>query len=257
MGNRRKQEIALSFGFLIAFFVAWHLFAMIFDSVLIPAPIGTARAVVELIFETQTWRSFWLSNQSLAIGFVLSIAVGVVIGLSTGRVAWLERALDPWLDLLLVLPMAMMMPIILMTLGFSLSARVLIVFLFAVPIVIVNTRAGVREVPPELIDMARVFGANEFDLWKRILIKSAAPAMWTGFRSGLGRSISGMVLSELLLVAVGIGYMFQLFQGQFDPERTFGLVALLIAESLLLLKALRLVERRAIPWFHIDKFQNQ
>jgi len=255
--NRRKQEIALSFGFFIAFFVAWHLFTKIFESVLIPTSIGTARAVVELIFETQTWRSFWLSNQSLAIGFVLSIAAGVVIGLIISRVAWMERVLDPWLDLLLVLPMAMMMPIIIMTLGFSLSARVVVVVLFAVPVVIVNTRAGIREVPSELIDMARVFGANEFDLWRQILIKSAAPSMWTGFRIGLARSITGMVLSELLLVAVGIGMLFQLFQGEFDPDKTFGLVALLIAESLLLLKAVHLLERRAIPWFHIDKFQNQ
>jgi len=255
--NRRKQEIVLSFGLLIAFFVAWHLFTIIFDSVLIPTSIGTGRAAVELIFEIQTWRSFWLSNQSLAIGFVLAIAVGVVIGLIIGRVAWMERGLDPWLDFLLVLPMAMIMPVIIMAVGFSLSARVLVVFLFAVPVVIVNTRAGIREVPPELIDMARVFGANEFDLWKQILIKSAAPVMWTGFRIGLSRGISGMVLSELLLVAVGVGMMFQVFQGAFEPDKTFGLVALLIVESLLLLKVLRLVEHRAIPWFHIDKFQNQ
>lgn len=255
MAKKRKQEILLSIGFFVLLVLAWQLFTMKFDSVLIPSSLGTVRAVIELIFEAQTWKSFWLSNQSLAIGFLLSIVVGVIIGLVIGRVAWMERVLDPWLDFLLVLPMAMMMPVIIMTLGFSLSARVLIVFLFAVPVVIINTRAGIREVSPELIDMARVFGANEFHLWRHILIKASAPVMWSGFRSGLARAISGMVLSELLLVAVGVGMMFQIFQGQFDPDKTFGLVALLVAESLFLLKVLRLIERRAIPWFYIDKFQ--
>jgi NitT/TauT family transport system permease protein len=242
--------------FLIGFLIAWEVFTGFYNSVLIPSPAGTARATVELLFEAQTWESFWLSNQSLAIGFVLAVSVGVVVGLIIGRVAWMEKVLDPWLGFLLVLPMSMLMPIIIMTLGFSLTARVLVVFLFSVPVIIVNTRAGIREVPAELIEMGRVFGASELDLWKQIFVKSAAPAMWTGFRSGLARAITGMVLGELLLVAVGIGMLFQLFQGEFNPDRTFGLVALLIAESLILLKVLRIVERRMVPWLQVDKFEN-
>ncbi len=69
----------------------------------------------------------------------------------------------------------------------------------------------------------------------------------------MARAISGMVLSELLLVSVGIGTLFQTFQGEFNPEKTFGLVAILIAESLLILKAMALIERRSIPWFYTGR----
>ena len=77
--------------------------------------------------------------------------------------------------------------------------------------------------------------------------------IWSGLRAGMARAISGMVLSELLLISVGIGTMFQTFQGQFNPEKTFGLVAILVAESLLILKVMALLERRSIPWFYTGR----
>lgn len=238
------------------FILAWEFFFRIYDSVLIPAPLGTLRALGDLLVEAETWQALWTSNQSLIIGFIAAVLIGTTLGILVARLGWLERLVDPWLNVLLVLPMVMIMPIIIMAFGFSLSARVFIVILFSFPVIVVNTRAGIKEVPTELIEMARVFGATEADVWKQILVKASAPAIWTGYRLGLGRSITGMILGELLLVAVGIGRLFQLFKGQFEPDKTFALVCILVVESLLFLRLLRFVERRAIPWANSDIYQD-
>lgn len=238
--------------FLLVFVLTWQLFVNWHQSVLIPSPFGTLASAVNLFFEGSTWNYFWLSNQALIIGFSISVVVGVLLGLVVGRFDWAERVINPWLSILLVLPMSMLMPVIVVAIGFTLSARVLIVFLFTVPTVIVNTRAGLREVPSELIEMGQVFGAKEIDLWRKILLSAAAPAMWTGFRLGLGRAITGMVLGELLLVAVGIGAMFQQFSGDFAPDKTFALVVLLVIESITLMRIMRAIEVRTIPWFYIQ-----
>ncbi len=140
------------------------------------------------------------------------------------------------------------MPIIIMSLGFDMRARALVVGIFTFPMIAVNARAGVREVPGDLIDMAHSFGARERQVWTKILLSGAAPAIWTGLRIGLGRAITGMVLSELLLVSVGIGELLQLYKGTFRPERTYGLVVLIVAESLLLMAGVRALEHRAIAW---------
>lgn len=241
--------------FFVAFLVAWQVFVNWHESILIPAPIGTFESSFKLFLTGSTWNYFWLSNQALLLGFFFAIVVGVLIGLIVGRFDWAERVVNPWLSILLVLPMSMLMPVIVVAMGFTLSARVLIVFLFTFPTVIVNTRAGLREVPSELIEMGRVFGANEIDLWRKILLNSAAPAIWTGFRLGLGRAITGMVLGELLLVAVGIGVMFQQFTGEFAPDKTFALVLLLVIESVGVMRLLRAIEVRAIPWFYLQVAQ--
>lgn len=249
----KMKKYLPSLGFLIFLILAWQLFKRTYDSILIPSTSGMVRAFFTLLLDGSTWKSFWISNQSLALGFFISAVVGVTTGLLIGRLAWLERAVDPWLDFLLVVPMAMIMPALIMAMGFSLSSRVLIVCFFTVPVIVINTQAGLKQVSSELVDMAHVFGANEYKLWVKILIKGAAPMVWAGLRSGLGRAISGMVLSELLLSAVGIGILFQTFQGNFDPEMTFGLVAMLICESLLLLKIMNVIEHRAIPWFYTER----
>jgi NitT/TauT family transport system permease protein len=148
----------------------------------------------------------------------------------------------------------MLMPIIIMSVGFDLRARALVVFLFAVPMVVVNTRAGVREVSPDLIEMARVFGANERKVWQKILLNAASPAIWTGVRIALGRAITGMVLGELLLVSVGIGKLLQLYKGSFDPEKTYALVIIVVVESLVLMSVVRRLERRLIGWAARESF---
>ncbi|MGH2606797.1 MAG: ABC transporter permease subunit, partial [Anaerolineales bacterium] len=71
--------------------------------------------------------------------------------------------------------------------------RSAVVFVFAVAIVAVNTRAGMRDIDPNLIEMARSFGASEAQLWRRVLLPGARSAVLAGARLGLARAVSGMV----------------------------------------------------------------
>ncbi|MEX2658622.1 MAG: ABC transporter permease subunit [Acidimicrobiales bacterium] len=238
----------------IAFLLLWELAANWQNSLLIPNASTTLRSVVEVLGTGETWSALWISNQALLFGFGAALLTGIPSGLLMGRVRAIEKMADVWINVLVVLPMAMLMPIIIMSLGFDLRARSLVVLLFAYPMVAVNSRAGVREVPVELIEMSRVFGANEREIWQKVLLYAAAPAIWTGIRIGLGRAITGMILGELLLVAVGIGRLLQLYKGSFEPANTYALVTIVVAESLLLMSLVRRTERRMIPWAHTSVF---
>ena len=136
----------------------------------------------------------------------------------------------------------------LMSVGIGLASRVIIVVLFSVTMVIVNSRAGVRQVDPALIEMARCFGATERDIWQRILLPGSMPAIMTGVRIGLGRAITGMVIVELLLVTVGLGNLIQRYSANFQPEKLYALIIIIVLEALVLISIARWVERRAAPW---------
>jgi NitT/TauT family transport system permease protein len=238
----------------LVFFGLWEVWANRRDSLLVPNASETLTAVWDLLGDPEVWEALWLSNQALLLGFASTLVLGIPVGLLMGRVRAIEKMGDVWLNALLVSPMAMLMPIIIMSIGFDLRARALVVLIFSCPMVIVNTRAGVREVPTDLIEMARSFGANERLLWQKILISAASPAIWSGVRIGLGRAITGMVLGELLLVSVGIGRLLQLYKGTFEPHNTYALVVVIVAESLLLMSIVRRVERRVVPWATKDSF---
>ena len=226
----------------------WEAYARIAGLLLIPTFSATVLGIVKLVLDPGTWGAFLVSNQALVVGFSISVVLGVVLGLGAARFRSIEGFVDPYLSILLVTPMAALIPILIMSLGFELSSRVVLVVVFTIPVVIVNSRAGVRQVDPNLIEMATSFGAKEREIWTKILLPGALPAIMTGIRLGLGRGVTGMVIIELLMVAVGIGGLILKFQGNFSADLLYGVVVLVIMEALILVSILRAIERRVAPW---------
>jgi NitT/TauT family transport system permease protein len=205
-------------------------------------------ALVRLLGSEELWRAVWISNQAMVLGFALAAAIGIPLGLLMGRWHSLERSLDPYLSILLVTSKSALIPIVIMATGLGLLSRVLVVFLFAVVVITVNVRAGLHMVDPAWVEMARSFGATEGQLWHKILLRGAFPAILTGLRLGLARSISGMVSAELLLVALGIGRLMLHFQGTFDAASLYATILVVVAEAIALLQACRGLERRLTLW---------
>jgi NitT/TauT family transport system permease protein len=144
--------------------------------------------------------------------------------------------------------MAPLIPVIILALGLGLASRVLVVFVFTFVFVVVNTRVGLRNVDPGLIEMAHSFGANERQMWLKVLLPGAMPAIMTGVRIGLGRAITGMVTVELLMIATGIGRLMLFFGDHFDSASLYGVVFVVVAEAVILMEVAKRVEQRLIRW---------
>jgi ABC-type nitrate/sulfonate/bicarbonate transport system permease component len=255
--SRRILDSAWLYRF-IAFAVfagVWQIATLGSKNLLIPTFLETAIAFPQLLLDPVVWRAMLISNQALVIGFAIAIAVGVPIGLLMGRFRSAERFTNVYINIMLVTPVAALIPLMLMSVGIGLASRVIIVVLFSVTMVIVNSRAGVRQVDPALIEMARCFGATERDIWRRVLLPGALPAIMTGVRIGLGRAITGMVIVELLLVSVGLGNLVNRFSANFQPERLYALIIIIVLEALVLISLARWIERRAAPWARIAGFR--
>jgi NitT/TauT family transport system permease protein len=226
----------------------WELGATAANSLLIPTFSGTLRAVAAQIVDPEVWDAFFVSNEALVWGFVASLVIGIPLGFAAARLRGVEGFVDPYISILLVVPMAGLIPILLMSLGLGLSSRVVLVFLFAFPILVVNARAGVRQVDPTLIEMATSFGASEREIWRRILLPGSLPPIMAGVRLALGRAVTAMVIVELLMVSVGIGGLILEYRGFFKSAELYGVVVLVVIEALILIAAARAIERRLTPW---------
>lgn len=248
----RERVVASRWTYRIVAFVlfagAWQLFATLAGTFFIPSFTETTSAAASLAADPAVWGAFLLSNQSLVIGFAISVVLGVPIGLAMGRFRGAEQFTDVYVNILLVTPIAALIPLLLMSLGFSLASRVVLVTLFAIAMVIVNSRAGVRQVDVSLLEMARSYGASEWQIWRHVLLPGALPAVMTGVRIGLGRAITGMVIVELLMVSVGIGNLILRYRGFFEYDRLYGTVVLVVLEALVLINLARAFERRVAPW---------
>ncbi len=190
----------------------------------------------------------WTSNQALILGFTFAAISGIGIGLVIGRWRTAEQVIDPYLSILLATPMTALIPVLILVAGLGLFSRVLIVFLFSIVVIIVNTRTGMRTLEPSWIEMAHSFGANEWQLWRAVLFPGALPGVITGLRLGLGRALTGMVAVELTLIAVGIGRLILDYQATFEAPSVYATVLVVVIEAVLLLRLLRALEGRITPW---------
>jgi ABC-type nitrate/sulfonate/bicarbonate transport system permease component len=72
--------------------------------------------------------------------------------------------------------------------------------------------------------------------------------MLLGARVGLARAVTGMVMVELLLVAVGLGRLLVNSQANFLAGDVYAVVLVILSEALLLMKLTRWLEHRLAPW---------
>lgn len=252
--DRRRENLAVWRLRILVFFAVvglWEFSAPRLQSMLVPTFSQTIKGLFVLFFATENfWDYLLISNQALVLGFAISVVIGLPVGLAAGRSKWMDRLLNPYIGVTLAMPIAPLIPIVIIALGLGLASRVAIVVLFTFIFITVNTRAGVRNVDQSLIEMARCFGANERQIWAKIVIPGALPAIFAGLRIGLGRAIAGMVIVELLLVATGLGRLLLEFSGRLQAELVFATVFAVIAEALILLTLMRFLEIRVAPWAH-------
>ena len=241
----REWRLGLGAASLLAVAAVWQVAALMVRSLLLPTFTDTIAACAHLAASRDLWQALWVSNQAAALGFLSAGVVGIAIGLVTGRWRLAEQMVDPYLNILLAVPKAALIPVLIMATGLGLLSRVLVVFSFSVVSVAVNTRAGLRLVDRSVIEMAHSFGANEMQLWRKVLLPAALPGIIAGLRIGLIRSVSAMITVELLLLALGVGRLIMTYQDSFQAPNLYATALFVVAEALLLTQALNWAERRA------------
>jgi NitT/TauT family transport system permease protein len=254
-GERKEKlwALGLPIAVFIVFGIVWQLATLHSQSLVIPTFTETMVGLYQLAFvRGDLWMALYQSNQALVLGYLISVAIGLPFGLAMARADWLENIAEPYTHMLLAMPTAPLIPLIMMALGLGLASRVMIVVLFTFIYITINTRAGVRNVDSSLIEMAKSFGANEPQIWQRILIPGAVPAILAGLRIGLGRAINGMVAAELLLVASGIGNLLLEFRAAFEGGLLFATVFVVALQAVVLLAFMQMLEQRLAPGHMID-----
>lgn len=151
------------------------------------------------------WRVL-TSLQRVAIGFSLAAVVGVMMGALVGQSVWAMRGLDPIFQVLRTVPPLAWLPIALAAFRDSAPSAIFVIFITAVWPVIINTATGIRNIPDDYRNVAKVLRLNQVEFFWRIMIPSAAPYIFTGLRIGIGLSWLAIVAAEMLTGGVGIGF---------------------------------------------------
>ena len=199
-------------------------------------------AAVELV-QTPSWQSATVTTlRAFVVGMALAIVVGVPLGILMGRVKIADELLGMWVNIFSSAPLSALVPVLMILFGFGEKTIVAAVFLFAVWIIVLDTRAGVRHISPSLIEMARSYGAARRALYGKIILWAALPEILAGIRLGLIRGVKGVVIGQLLVAIVGYGALFETFSRNFRMAEFWALTIILFAFALLIAELIERLE---------------
>jgi len=146
------------------------------------------------------------SLQRVAFGFSLSAIAGIALGMLVGTSALAMRGLDPVFQVLRTVPPLAWLPLSLAAFRDAQPSAIFVIFITAIWPVIINTAVGVRNVPQDYRNVARVIRLRGPRFFTKIVLPAAAPYIFTGLRIGIGLSWLAIVAAEMLIGGVGIGF---------------------------------------------------
>jgi nitrate/nitrite transport system permease protein len=146
------------------------------------------------------------SLQRVALGYALAVAAGVALGVLVGQSTWAMRGLDPLFQVLRTVPPLAWLPISLAGFQDGQPSAIFVIFITAVWPIIINTSVGIRNIPQDYRNVARVIRLNGAEYFWQIMLPAAAPYIFSGLRIGVGLSWLAIVAAEMLIGGVGIGF---------------------------------------------------
>lgn len=219
----------------------------------LPAPIDVFRSMIyKLVSKNPDGNTLginMLASMQVALsGFFLAAVIGVPLGLLMGWYLPVDRFIRPVFELLRPIPPIAWIPIVVVFIGIDIKAKATIIFLAVLVPCVINSYTGIRMTNRTLINVAKTFGAKNFETFIKVGIPSAMPMVFTGIRTALGGAWSTLVAAEMLAAHSGLGYMLQVGRnvGRADIV-VVGMVSIGILGALMSF-VLSKVESRMLNW---------
>jgi ABC-type nitrate/sulfonate/bicarbonate transport system permease component len=233
---------------LLIILVLWEWSGRRTNPILFTYPTAIGRAALDMLADGSLLKALGQSLYVLSLGFALGTLGGSALGLLTGRSMVAAALLDIPVTALYATPMVALVPILVLWFGFGTSAKVMVVLLFTVFPVLINTMRGVREVDPRLVEVARAFCSTEYRLWVDLVMPSALPFVMTGIRLAIGRALIAVIVAEFYTAISGLGYLIVSSAHAFQTARVFVPVVVLMTLGVVTTGLLEVAEAHLTPW---------
>jgi len=181
-------------------------------------------------------------------GFAFSLILGVSFAIAVVYSRHLQNTIYPLIVILYAMPKSAFAPLMVIWVGYGLISKIAIAFLVAFFPIVVNTVVGLKEVEPELLELARINRGSAFDVFKKIRLPNSLPYMFAGIKVAIVLSVTGAIVAEFVAANEGLGYL--VMQANYSLDTAFALVILLILAvlSLGLFWLAEIVQRKMAPW---------
>lgn len=232
----------------VAFLAIWQVVSMNVPPIILPAPAQVFTAFVQLTASGELIRATGETLWPFAIGLAVAFVVGTAVGLLLGIFRSAARILDPYIFVFWSIPNIAWLPLFIAWFGVGHLTLIVFVFVSAFFPQLLTVEAGAKETDSFLVEVARSLGGTRGEILRAVVLPSALPYIMAGLRIAVGRALVGVIVGQLLIVATGIGYMFQFYGETLALAKYFAPLIVIAALAVALNRAVSWTERVLIPW---------
>jgi NitT/TauT family transport system permease protein len=228
----------------------WKAIVVVRDypAFILPAPEAVLKRLIDEFAGGTLPRHTALTLAESLGGFGLALAVSLILGYLLAHAPRLEHVLAPQLAATQAVPVVAIAPLIILWVGADIRSKILIAALVTFFPILSSTVVALRGVPRELLEMAKISGANRRQTLWHVELPLALPGIFGGVKAGLALATTGAVVGEFVGAREGLGALINISRGLFDTPLMFAALITLAALTLSFYLVAVLLERALVRW---------
>jgi NitT/TauT family transport system permease protein len=248
MSRRLATQILYPLAGVVVMVALWHLACVYFKipTVVLPTPDKVVVALFKrfdlILIEG------WVTLKETIYGFILALVIGIPMAVLVANFRPINLIFSPLLIGLQSVPKVALAPIILVWLGTGIESKLAIVWLVAFFPIIVDTVAGLRSTPRELLELAYSLRASKMQIFLKVQLPAALPFIITGAKVAITLAVIGAVIGEFVGSSEGLGYLLLTATSQLDTPLAFAALLVLSLLGMFVYLLVEWAERLAAPW---------
>ena len=214
---------------------------------LVPAPHAVFERFLSLA-QDRLGMDVWMSTRRVVVGVALGVVVAVPVGFCLGWYRGLRGFIDPVINFFRALPPIALIPLVIVYFGIGELAKTVILFYASFFAAVIVMYEGIAQISPIYVRVAKTLGANDLEIFAKVIVPLTVPHILTAIRVALGVAWATLVASELIAAQQGLGALIQNASSFFQLDIVYvGIICIgLIALTMDLL--LRAASRRLVAW---------
>ncbi len=226
----------------------WLVAARNIPAFILPPPGRVATRFLSALADGTWWANTSVTLVESLLGFALGFAVATVLGYLLAHLPLLERLVSPYIAASQALPIVAIAPILLLWLGFGLLPKVIVAAIVVFFPMLINTIGGLRRIDPSLREVALVYGASRWQMFRYVEVPLALPTILGGTRIGFTLAVTGATVAEFMGADRGLGLLLNVSKGLFDTPLLFVALLTLVTIAMLAYGFVALLERLIVRW---------
>jgi NitT/TauT family transport system permease protein len=191
----------------------------------------------------------YVTLTEFVFGYAAATILAVGIGLFLVLTPYAESFFKPFLSALMAIPKVTIIPLMTLWLGIGMVNKMVVVFVFSFFPILFNTITGIKHTAENHLKVARVLGATQSQIIKKVILPSAMPTIFAGMRVAAGTGLVGALFGEMLASKEGLGNILVKATQLYNTAQVFAIIVIVTVVSVLIIAAIDFLEKKVfLKW---------